>query len=268
MPNNKNIISKIKDNKNIGLILGIENLSVNTSCFFNIEEIESLSNDIDIYVLLNKTMTNSDLEDITNILLKLNNIAIKGILFYDMAVLNISKKLGIKHDLIIFQDHLNASYKSNLFYKKRNINTTFITSDITYEEIKEIKEKTNMNIMMYVYGYLPIFYSKRYLVTNYLKYINKDNNKNTYYIKERDLSYPIKEEYDGTTIYTSEPINLINRIHEIKDIDYFVINGFNIEDNTLINTIDSFLKANTDNLNHYEGFYNTKTIFKVKNNEK
>ena len=42
-----------------------------------------------------------------------------------------------------------------------------------FDEIRKIRENTKMNIYYTVYGYLPIFYSRRLLLTNYFKYIDK-----------------------------------------------------------------------------------------------
>ena len=47
--------------------------------------------------------------------------------------------------------------------------------------------------MLIVYGYLPIFYSRRYLISNYLKYIDKNKDSNIYYIKHKENKYPIVE---------------------------------------------------------------------------
>ena len=84
--------------------------------------------------------------------------------------MNICKKLGIRKDLVVFQEHLNTSLHSANFYKKRGIKNIVITNDITSTEINEISKYNSL--MLISYGYLPIFYSRRYLITNYLKYID------------------------------------------------------------------------------------------------
>ena len=45
--------------------------------------------------------------------------------------------------------------------------------ELDIDSIIDIKNNTGMNIFYMVYGYLPIFYSRRCLITNYFKYIDK-----------------------------------------------------------------------------------------------
>ena len=98
---------------------------------------------------------------------RINDSNIDGIIFYDLGVFNIIKKMNVNKELILSMEHLNASINSHLFYKKRGITGSIVTNDITYNEVLDIKSNTNMNIFYTVYGYLPIFYSRRCLITNY-----------------------------------------------------------------------------------------------------
>lgn len=117
------------------------------------------------------------------------------------------------------------------------------------------------------YGYAPIFYSRRYLIKNYLKFINREDIVGEYSIvSDVDTEYPIREEEYGTTIYSEYPINLINYLDKLNDIDYIVMNSNLIDNDAFNNMVDKFInKENIDDC--YLGFFNIKTIFKVKNNE-
>ena len=260
-------------NKDIeGIILSVMNLSVNASFYITIEELVDIipiikKNNKKIYISVNKNMFNNDLDNLKNTLIKLNNMDVDKILFYDLSVISLVNKLNINKELVIYQDHLNNSIYSHNFYKKRNINSSFISNDITYKEINDIKDSTNMSIFMYVYGYIPMSNSKRFLVTNYLKHINKDVKDKYYYIKERDNYYMIIEDEDGTTVYTKDKLNLINEIDKINNIDYYVINGFNINDDEIEEMVDKFNNKYKDDTDNYTGFLNVNTIYKVKNNE-
>lgn len=272
IPNTLESINDLVKKDIDGLILSIKKLSVNASFYVDVNELDNIikvvkDNNKNIYISLNKNMFNSDLEYLKDTLIKLNNMDIDKILFYDLSVLSLVNKLNINKELVIYQDHLNNSIYSHNFYKKRNINSSFISSDITHKEINDIKNSSNMSIFMYVYGYIPMSNSKRYLVTNYLKHINKDVKDKYYYIKERDNYYMIVEDNDGTTVYSKDKLNLINEIDKIKNIDYYVINGFNLSDEEVNDMIDKFNNNYSDNADNYTGFLNVNTIYKVKNNE-
>lgn len=245
-----------------GIILPLENLAVNSSIYFSLDDIKSILNitSKEVCVCINKIMHNEDLELLEHSLISLNKMNIKKVFFYDLSVMNIAKRLNIKKDLVIFQDHLNASLYSNNFYQKRGIKHAVITNDITKDEINEISKHNSL--MIIAYGYLPIFYSRRYLITNYLKYINKDKLSNTYYINNNNDKYPIVEEKYGTTIYTKEPINLINDIDQIN-VDYLILNANLTKREDFRSILTSYLTNKPDKEEHYRGFIDKKTVYKV-----
>lgn len=252
-------------NKKIdGIILSIDSLSVNASFYVDVSVLDEFDfNDKEIFVSLNKLMHNSDLEYLRIVLSKLKDRNVR-ILFYDMAVYNIAKEYDILDKLVIYQDHLNASILSNMFYKRLGIYASYVTSDITRDELLSIKKETGMEILFLGYGYAPIFYSRRYLITNYLKYIGVENDGDKYsIISDTSLEYPICEEKYGTTIYTKDVINLINYLDLINDIDYIVMNSNNIKDLEFNNMVDKFInREKMDDV--YIGFFETKTVYKVK----
>lgn len=263
---NKNNLDKLISTDIYGFLLPIEGLSCNFGGYFNVSDIKKILNKTgkEISVIINKIMHNDDLYFLENTLVELNKLNISKILFYDLSVMNICNRLNIKKELVIYQDHLNASGNSNRFFKKRGVNYTVITNDITKEEINEISN--NINVMLIVYGYLPIFYSRRYLISNYLKYIGKDKISNLYYIKHNGKKYPIKEEENGCAIYTYKPINLIDEIDDIK-ASYLIINSFNIADDILLKVVDDYINNKKNNEDKYLGFLNVKTVYKVEDYE-
>ena len=249
--------------KNIdGVILSIDKLSVNDSFYIDVDMLDEIDfNGKEVFISLNKLMHNSDLDYLRSVMTKLKDKDVR-IMFYDMAVYMIARELDITSKLVIMQDHLNASVLSNKFYLDKGIKASYITSDITKDELLEIKDKSGMEIFFLGYGYAPIFYSRRYLVTNYLKYIKEDNGNKYEIVSDTGSVYPINEEEYGTTIYTEKPINLLNYIDEL-DIDYLVLKSNMIKDSEFNKMVDRFI--NKDKIDEeYIGFFNEKTIYRVK----
>lgn len=263
IPNKKEEIEGILNKDIKGLIIGIKNLSI-YPLELDIEEIISIADNTDkeIIIAMNKMIHNKDLELVRRILNKVKNSNINKIMFYDLGIFNICKDMNIDKELILSQEHLNASKSSNEFYYNKGIENTYITSDITYKEILEINNNTKMNIYYTVYGYLPIFYSRRYLLTNYFKYIEKDMNDDTYYVINNDLKYMIKEYSYGTIIY-SPLVNLINEIDKIKDIDNLVIDLSYTDDISIVDNYINNIKID----NTYIGFFDKKTVYKLKDDK-
>lgn len=243
-----------------GIIFPIKDLSVFSSFYISIDKVKKIKTNKEKIVLINKIMHNKDLKKLEKVLLEIKSSDISKIMFYDLSIYTLCKKLDINKELVIYQEHLNRSINSNKFYNNMNINYSFISSDITINEIKEIKDNTNMKLFYLVYGRMPLFCSRRLLITNYFKYINKLYEKNNYYIKNNDSKLYISEDSNGTYIY-SDIVNLINEIDNINFIDYLVLDFNNIKDYKILN---SFINERKHRKEYYLGFYNTKTIFKVK----
>lgn len=259
-------LNELLDKDIYGVMLYIDKLSVNSSFYIELDDLKKIDfKNKKIFVVMNKIMHNMEIDLVRESLQFLKDMDVK-ILFYDIGVYNIAKTLGMEDRLVIYQDHLNASVQSNMFYNSIGINGSYITSDITGEELIEIKKKTNMEIYFTCYGYLPIFYSRRYLLKNYLKFIGKEYTASKYSIvSDMGSEYPIVEEEYGTTIYSQKPVNLINYLDELDCIDYLVMNSNGIDNNEFNMMVDKFIKR--DKIDDcYLGFYNTKTIFRVKSN--
>ena len=266
IPKDLDNLGKILKTDINGIILPIKDLSVNYSVYFTIEDIKDIINltSKEICVIINKTMHKDDLPLLKESLIKLNKLNISKIIFYDLAVLNLAEKLNISKQLVIYQEHLNASNYSNRFYQRRNVKYSIITNDITKEEINEISK--NNKLMLISYGYLPIFYSRRHLITNYLEHIKEEKEDVMYYIKAKNDRYPILEENDGTTIYTKEPINLINEINNIN-VEYIILNAFNINNKEFMNVLNDYLDNKTNKKDTYTGFINKKSVYNIKDYE-
>jgi hypothetical protein len=92
-------------------------------------------------------------------------------------------------------------------------------------------------------------------------------------------TYTIIDNNIGTSVYSANILNGIRTSLNI-DVDYIVLNSFGIELDKFISVIEMFRSVNSDNATEYEekinnmfsnvdnGFLNTKTIYKVKKDEK
>lgn len=245
-----------------GLILSLEKLSINYPCF-TLEEIKEIIKNVKnkkIFVNLNKNMHNNDIPYLKQTLKELDKLKIDGILYYDVSIPNI----GTKHDLVWSTCHMTTNYKTCEFWNKRNVKYTFLSNEITLEEIKEISENTNMELMIQVFGYVPIFASTRDIVKNYYKTFNIKDNSKVNYIKHEDDLYPIINN-EETVVYNSKILNTLEEIKEYEkmNIKYFIINS------TLIDNIEEILKQIKEKkevniLNQGKGFLYEETIYKVK----
>ena len=140
-PSNKNkLYLDIVD----GVILPLDDLAVESNIYFTLEEIEKISknyNDVEIFVKINKNLMNDDIDKVKDALIKLDNLKVKGIFFYDLAILQLKKELNLDVDLVWNQTHMVNNYKTCNYYFEKGVKYALLGKEITLDEIKEILEK-------------------------------------------------------------------------------------------------------------------------------
>ena len=240
---NKEILSKLKK-EDVTKVYPLRFFSVGYNEYFDISE-------IDDFCLINRILTDDDLDKLDNIL---KNSNIKGILFDDLGVLDIIKNLNITK--IFIGDHINNN-ASSINYYLDYVDSIVVSSDITYDEIKYITEHVKKDVVIYTFGLKALMYSRRNLLDNYEEYYNleKDNEINT---SINDKHFKVIESNFGTRIY-AYPFYYDERL---KDLDHVLYNWYDV--NTLDNDkIISVINDDLSNVPVSNIFLNKKTVFKV-----
>ena len=120
-PSNKNkLYLDIVD----GIILPLDDLAVESSIYFTLEEIEKISknyNNGEIFVKINKNLMNDDIDKVRDALIKLDKLKVKGIFFYDLAILKLKKELNLEVDLVWNQTHMVNNYKTCNYYFEKGV---------------------------------------------------------------------------------------------------------------------------------------------------
>ena len=284
-----NLIINISDLKNIdkyinkgveSFIIGLKDFNVNGNSELNINEIKGLlenNKDIDIFISIDKFIFNSELNILKNNLIELSSLNIKGILFYDLAILNMVKNNNLNIDLVWNGTHMVTNYNTCNYYYSKGVKYAYISSELTCDEIIEINNKSSIEPLVFILGYPNLSHTRRTLLTNFYKSNNIDGNKDYLKITERDKSFILKENYTGTIVLGGEVVNatkyidilLDNNINNLVLNDYkinndifikvlsYINNYIDTKDNNNLLEIDKLIGTNTH-------FFNKKTIYKVK----
>ena len=274
-----------KTNKNYRnakcVLFGLKDLST----YENEITLEELNNikDKEVFLAIDKNIFNRDLELLENTLKRIDKYNIAGIFFYDLAVLNLAKKYNVKTPLIWNQNFLVTNYKTCNFYQKEGITGAVLSSEITISEVEEIAKNTKLNLFLNIFGYQLMAISKRNLITNYFKYLNLENDKQTNYIIEKNNNYPVVEKKIGTKFYTKDILNGIRYINRLKqaNIKYLILDDNLIDQKVFEEVASIYEEAIANNLsdeqllekenkinkllpNTSTLFLDKKTIYKVK----
>ena len=262
-------------------IIGLKDFSINYQ-EYTCEEIKKLREEypnIEIFVSINKNIFNSDLKDLEEKLEYLSKLNINGVLFYDLSILSIVKEKKLNIPLVWAQEHMTTNYNTCNYYYDKGCEYVYLSSEITVDEIKEIKEKSKIKLISFFFGYPDVSFTKRKLLTNYFLYHNLDKKKDWYTISSDNNKYFIKESKLGTRILYGNVLNGIKPFNELVDVvDYCLLNEELMDHDIFIKGLDIFKRLNDKVINVNEAskemidlvqsddtvFYYKKTIYKVK----
>lgn len=284
MPNSLDMIKRNLGKFN-SIMIGIKDLSINMPRYFSYEEFIDIynfciENNIEVFVALNKNMHNKDLNYLKKIMFELEKLDIAGIMYYDIAVVNIKLENNLKTSLVWGQEHLTTNYITSNFWNLYGSEYTLVSNEITKEEIIEMKQNSLSKLIVTVFGYLPMFVSERHLIKNYLETFDLKDTSEVNYIENSGNIYPIIDSELGTIAYSAHVLNGIKEVLDFKEcgIDYIFLNPYLIEDDKFEMVLDLFNNVNSDNVLEYSkkieenfncdnGFLNKETIYKVKKND-
>ena len=248
---NLNIIDKLKEKGINNFVYPLSFFCVVIPNTFTIDQIK----EDNAYLFVNRILDCKSIEKLKSILKNLPN-NIKGIIFDDVGLIEVLKDINIKK--ILYNTHFNTNYESvNYFFEY--VDDIILPNDITEEEIDEIISKTNKKISLFIFGLVPTLYSRRTLLKNHAIFydIDYENIKKLNVNSQKFIS--IENEY-GTMMYHYPYFNgtrLLNK--EVSFLFYFPIL---LDNDKLLKILENdFMCIETD-----EGFLDTKTIYKVKNN--
>lgn len=263
-------------------VLGVSDLCVNLPTSFNLAEIEDLIKIIqqeskEVFIYLNKNMHNHDLILLKETMLALEPLKINGIFYYDIAIVNLKLENHLLTPLVWAQEHMATNYVTSNYWARFGADYTLLAGEITLEEVKEIKENAVSKLILPIFGYLPMFVSKRHLVKNYLDTFNLKDHSKLNYLEKEGQQYPIIDSNDGTVVYAGHILNGISEVLNLDQIklDYLLLNSFKIDDELFKEVVMMFKSVNSSNIKEYSskidqmfktdrGFLYKETIFKVK----
>lgn len=267
-----------------GIILALKDYAVSSKRVYSLEEIKEIrkKTNKEIFIVINRNLFNKDIEPLKKILLEIDKIKIQGIMFYDLAILQLKRDLNLGVDLVWNQTHMVNNYMTCDYYFDKGVKYALLGKEITLEEIIAILKKSKITCMVEVISKACIAFSKRKLLTNYYHDLGKEgNNKLDILEKVSNVVYEVREERDGTSFYQKEVMNGTVVIRELfeNNCQYIIFREDGLEDIflELINDTkeyisndcidDSYLEK-YNKLGNNTNFFFKKTIYRVKKNEK
>ena len=263
-----------------GIILSLKDYSVQSTIYYDLDEIKKIINKypkLEVFIKMNKNIFNDEIDKLKEVLIELKKLNIKGIFFYDLAILNIKQELNLDVYLLWDQSHMVNNYRTCDYYYNEGVKYALLGKEITLEEIKEIVEKSKITSMVEVVSTPAIAYSKRKLLTNYYKSINKAK-KDTLEILEKVTNkyYIVKESNNGTSFYTKDIMNGTSIIKDLYSVNtpYIIMREEGVPDfDELVNDTYTYIENKCKDEQYIEkykklgdntNFFFKETMYKVK----
>ena len=191
-----------------------------------------------IYVTVNITAHNNDLDGLKDYLAFLGRIKPDGFIISDPGVFELAKEYAPDVERHISTQANNVNYQTFKFWYNQGAKRIVYARELTLAEIKEIRQNIpdDCEIESFIHGAMCISYSGRCLLSNYLTGRDANLGECThpcrwkYYISEETRPgeyFPIEENERGTYIFNSKDLCMIDHIPEIVDagIDSLKIEG-------------------------------------------
>ncbi|MCI8346998.1 MAG: hypothetical protein HFJ12_03500 [Bacilli bacterium] len=269
-------------------LLPLKNFSVESINYYSLDEIKEIRKkypNAHLFISMNKNILNHEIQDLQRVLKELEILNIRGIFYYDMAFLNLKKKMGLKIDLVWNQTYMVTNYKTCNYYYNRGVKYALLSKEITKDEMIEIKKNSQITPIVELISYPVVAYSKRKLVDHY--YQNCSIKRKAFLdIREPKTKqeYHVMEDQNGVSFVMKKLMNGSRILRELLDcnMDYILLKEDFIEHDVFINCLENinfylknfhkmtgiedkkWLCRQNELLGRNTNFFYRKTIYKVK----
>ena len=146
---------------------------------FSIEDIKeacSFAHNLNkkVYLTLNIVFHNEDLNDVYDFIEKAYNAGVDAFIVSDPFIIKYIKD-NFDVEVHISTQGSTTNYESVEYWKNERIDRVVLAREVSIKEIKEIYEKTNLDLEVFIHGAMCTFYSGRCCLSNY--FTNRDSNR-------------------------------------------------------------------------------------------
>lgn len=220
------------------------------------------NNNVKAYIVLNTLIFEEEIKGVKEYLEFLDKNEADAIIVQDLGVVRLARELNFSFDIHASTQMSVHNSNTAKLLKERGIKRIILARELTFDQIKRIKENVNVELEMFVFGALCYSYSGKCLWS----YIQTGRSGNRGACSQM-CRFPWKLLVNGKEIKkgyltSTKDLNLINHIDKIKDlgIESIKIEGRLKDANYIGKVVSTFRAAidgkdiNLDNLESNRGF--------------
>ena len=141
-------------------------------------------NKVKAYLTLNIIIYEDELKEVKDLLKKAKEANIDMIICWDLSVIKLAKEIGL--DICASTQASISNSESANYYKKLGVKRIVLARECSFEQIKEIRKKTDLEIEVFIHGAMCVSVSGRCFLSHHL--FNKSANRG-------DCLQPCRREY-------------------------------------------------------------------------
>ncbi len=218
-------------------------------------------------VTVNIVPHNSDLVGFEDYIRYLKKLEIDAFIASDAGVIEILKDIAPEIDIHLSTQANTTNWRTANFWYKQGVKRIVLARELSFKEIEEIVKNTpdDLEFEAFVHGAMCISYSGRCLLSSFMngRYSNKGDcsqpcrwKYNLVEEKRPGEYYPIEENDEGTFIFNSKDLCMIEHMQKFIDLgitalkiegrmksEYYTANSVKAYKNALIEVIENKEKA-------------------------
>lgn len=181
------------------------------------------------FLAVNIFAHNEDINQLPDYLNKIREIPIDAFIVSDPGIIILIQEIIPNAEIHLSTQANTTNYKSAAFWHKQGVQRVVLARELSFKEIKEMREKTpeSLELEVFVHGAMCISYSGRCLLSNFMA--ERDANRgecahpcrwNYYLVEEkRPNEYiPVMEDERGTYFFNSKDLCMIEHIPTFHDL--------------------------------------------------
>lgn len=181
-----------------------------------------------VYITVNIVFHDEDINGLEEYLLYLDSVHVDGIIASDILVMELVKKLNLNLELHVSTQASISNYEAANFYKELGAERLVLARECSKEDIKKIKEETNLDLECFIHGAMCTSISGRCILSNYCT-LRDSNRGGCAQICRWTFNY--LDEFKNKI--TEEPFSItpkdLNMVPFIKEMLEIGVNSFKIE---------------------------------------
>jgi putative protease len=179
-----------------------------------------------IYVTTNIVAHNENIDGLEDYILGLKEAGIAGIIVADPLIIETCRRLAPEIEIHLSTQQSLSNWKAVQFWKEAGLDRVVLARETSADEVKEMKEKVDLEIETFIHGAMCIAYSGRCMLSNHMT--ARDSNRGgccqscrwdyDLYKLDKNEEIPLYDDRDAPFAMSPKDLNLIQSIPRMIEI--------------------------------------------------